>query len=178
MFASLTRRCALSMRGTPEYCLTQARCPHSRSYYAASTASYKMKETESPPPTQQLQRTHTQKLHSKRALQAHVIPHPDKGGNCEDAHFICEKSHSFGVADGVGVWSELGINSGVYSATLLRHVREFLQQNPKSSLYDALLHGYTEVSTHSQRAAIFFFLILTFSAWHRHWKKKRKGRLR
>jgi len=81
---------------------------------------------------------------NKPVLQAHVIPHPEKAGNCEDAHFFCEDTHFFGVADGVGVWSELGINSAIYSSALLNNIQGYVQQKEESTLYEALLYGYTE----------------------------------
>lgn len=79
--------------------------------------------------------------------QAHIIPHPEKAGNCEDAYFISKGGNIFGVADGVGVWSELGINSGLYSTSLLNHVKEFVERedNEDCSLYEALLYAYTKV---------------------------------
>eukprot|EP00892_Ulva_mutabilis_P003903 jgi/Ulvmu1/1885/UM012_0042.1 len=51
-----------------------------------------------------------------------VIPHPQKvakGG--EDAYYIAERS--FGVADGVGGWAELGIDPGEYARTVMREAK-------------------------------------------------------
>lgn len=79
-----------------------------------------------------------------RGAQAHVIPHPEKAGNCEDAFFVSEEGNTFGIADGVGVWSELGINSALYSTALLQNIKEFVEENPSSSLYEALLYAYTQ----------------------------------
>jgi len=48
------------------------------------------------------------------------IPHPakkHKGG--EDAHFISDDNSVFGVADGVGGWEALGVDSGLYSRSLM-----------------------------------------------------------
>jgi len=46
----------------------------------------------------------------------HCLPHSAcsaSGG--EDAYFISPDGRSFGVADGVGGWAELGIDAGLYS---------------------------------------------------------------
>ena len=61
-------------------------------------------------------------------VQAVSIPHPDKvatGG--EDAHFILDGSDrwAIGVADGVGGWAEVGVDSGVYSRFLMDKVMWF-----------------------------------------------------
>jgi len=48
------------------------------------------------------------------------IPHPakkHKGG--EDAHFISDDNSVIGVADGVGGWEALGVDSGLYSRSLM-----------------------------------------------------------
>jgi protein phosphatase PTC7 len=48
------------------------------------------------------------------------IPHPakkHKGG--EDAHFISNDNSVIGVADGVGGWEALGVDSGLYSRSLM-----------------------------------------------------------
>eukprot|EP00250_Pteridium_aquilinum_P010927 c19720_g1_i1 orf=887-2500(+) len=48
------------------------------------------------------------------------FPHPDKevtGG--EDAYFICPEKQVFGVADGVGGWAEMGVDSGEYARKLM-----------------------------------------------------------
>jgi len=50
------------------------------------------------------------------------IPHPakkHKGG--EDAHFISDDNNVIGVADGVGGWEALGVDSGLYSRSLMNH---------------------------------------------------------
>lgn len=48
------------------------------------------------------------------------FPHPEKavtGG--EDAYFICPEKQVFGVADGVGGWAEVGVDSGEYARKLM-----------------------------------------------------------
>jgi len=47
------------------------------------------------------------------------IPHPEKvsrGG--EDAYFVAPDGGAFGVFDGVGGWSEVGVDPGIYSRSL------------------------------------------------------------
>ena len=96
-----------------------------------------------------------------RGAQAHVIPHPEIAGNCEDAFFVSEEGNTFGIADGVGVWSELGINSALYSTALLQNIKEFVEENPSSSLYEALLYAYTQVR--SRKNAVFVLILIYFS---------------
>lgn len=63
------------------------------------------------------------------------LPHPDKletGG--EDAHFICSDEQAIGVADGVGGWADLGINSGQYSRELMSNSVTAIQEEPKGSI--------------------------------------------
>eukprot|EP00929_Paragymnodinium_shiwhaense_P059345 TRINITY_DN29723_c0_g1_i3.p1 TRINITY_DN29723_c0_g1~~TRINITY_DN29723_c0_g1_i3.p1 ORF type:complete len:820 (-),score=191.03 TRINITY_DN29723_c0_g1_i3:388-2763(-) len=44
----------------------------------------------------------------------------------EDAYFAAHSSNAFGVADGVGGWASQGVDSGLYSRTLLRNVQDEL----------------------------------------------------
>ncbi|PKU80925.1 putative protein phosphatase 2C 71 [Dendrobium catenatum] len=59
---------------------------------------------------------------------AALFPHPSKvltGG--EDAYFVaCE--NWFGVADGVGQWSQEGINAGLYARELMDNCEKFLSE--------------------------------------------------
>lgn len=62
-----------------------------------------------------------------------LVPHPDKawkGG--EDAIYV--SSNLLAVADGVGGWSSLGVDAGVYSRQLINIIRE-LHQNSKDDYY-------------------------------------------
>eukprot|EP01088_Endostelium_zonatum_P011277 TRINITY_DN2529_c0_g1_i1.p1 TRINITY_DN2529_c0_g1~~TRINITY_DN2529_c0_g1_i1.p1 ORF type:complete len:339 (+),score=81.01 TRINITY_DN2529_c0_g1_i1:112-1128(+) len=64
---------------------------------------------------------------------SHKIPHPDKaytGG--EDACFTFEDS-AVGVADGVGGWAEVGVDSSIYSNALMNKAKSFFSM-PKISL--------------------------------------------
>ncbi|KAJ8532590.1 hypothetical protein K7X08_012513 [Anisodus acutangulus] len=63
------------------------------------------------------------------------LPHPAKantGG--EDAHFICTLTQAVGVADGVGGWADLGIDSGLYARELMSHSLAAIQEEPKGSI--------------------------------------------
>jgi len=56
---------------------------------------------------------------------ASSIPHPDKahkGG--EDAYFIAPQSNVIGIADGVGGWEAHGIDSALYSRSLMQFASE------------------------------------------------------
>ena len=64
---------------------------------------------------------------SRQAAPLHIvfgaaaIPHPDKaakGG--EDAFFCCDRTGSFGVADGVGGSARNGVDPGLFSREMLR----------------------------------------------------------
>ena len=64
-----------------------------------------------------------------------VMPHPDKvekGG--EDAYFIACSKRAIGVADGVGSWADIGVNSGLYSHQLM----EFSKDEAKCALLGVL----------------------------------------
>ncbi len=72
-----------------------------------------------------------------------MIPHPEKvhkGG--EDAYYVNEKL--LAVADGVGGWAAHGIDPGLYSKELCRHIdaiynekRDFCVKKPKDVIYEA-----------------------------------------
>ncbi|ESW28911.1 hypothetical protein PHAVU_002G028000 [Phaseolus vulgaris] len=62
------------------------------------------------------------------------LPHPDKeetGG--EDAHFICADEQAIGVADGVGGWADVGVNSGLFSRELISNSVRAIQEEPQGS---------------------------------------------
>lgn len=63
------------------------------------------------------------------------LPHPDKedtGG--EDAHFICANEQAIGVADGVGGWADLGVDSGQYARELMSNSANAIREEPKGSI--------------------------------------------
>lgn len=58
-----------------------------------------------------------------------MIPHPDKvykGG--EDAYFVSKDKTVMGVFDGVGAWSNIGIDPGLYSKSLASECNEAYEQ--------------------------------------------------
>lgn len=79
----------------------------------------------------------------KPTVQAHVITSPNHT-NCEDAFFISDDGTCFGVADGVGIWSELGTDPAVYSTSLLENIKNYLDENKNASLYNALRFGHKQ----------------------------------
>jgi protein phosphatase PTC7 len=67
-----------------------------------------------------------------------VIPHPDKvekGG--EDAVLV--KDRLIAVADGVGGWSDIGVDAGKYSKQLIKLVGEIYDKNPNATPKEILL---------------------------------------
>lgn len=59
------------------------------------------------------------------------FPHPEKevtGG--EDAYFICPEKQVFGVADGVGGWADMGVDSGEYARQLMSESLIAAQEEP------------------------------------------------
>lgn len=65
------------------------------------------------------------------------IPHPDKrekGG--EDAYFT--QDQALGVFDGVGGWSSIGVDAGLYSKELARLTSLHIQRDGPSSAVDSL----------------------------------------
>ncbi|KAL6982789.1 protein-serine,threonine phosphatase [Sarracenia purpurea var. burkii] len=63
------------------------------------------------------------------------LPHPDKeetGG--EDAHFICVDEQAIGVADGVGGWADMGIDSGLFARELMSNSIAAVREEPKGSI--------------------------------------------
>jgi protein phosphatase PTC7 len=70
----------------------------------------------------------------KLSTQACMLPHPSKahkGG--EDASFISDDGNGLGVADGVGGWSEIGVDPALYARALMKFAKEGYD---KSSLRD------------------------------------------
>ncbi|KAL2348489.1 hypothetical protein Fmac_002489 [Flemingia macrophylla] len=77
------------------------------------------------------------------------LPHPDKeetGG--EDAHFICTDEQAIGVADGVGGWADVGVDSGLFSRELISNSVRAIQEEPKGSFNPTRVlekaHSYTK----------------------------------
>eukprot|EP01133_Synstelium_polycarpum_P013719 gene13719-16173_t len=54
------------------------------------------------------------------------------GTACEDAHFMSADFTTIGVADGVGSWRQVGVDSGEYSRSLMKHACQLANQSPTS----------------------------------------------
>jgi protein phosphatase PTC7 len=71
---------------------------------------------------------------------AYMIPHHekrDKGG--EDAYVSSDEL--IVVADGVGGWSQMGIDPGLFSKALVKFIEEEFKKNPKGSLKQFLINA-------------------------------------
>lgn len=90
------------------------------------------------------------------------LPHPDKeetGG--EDAHFICVDEQAIGVADGVGGWADLGVDSGLYSRELMSHSVTAIQEEPKGSVDPARVLEKAHSSTRARGSSTACIIALT-----------------
>ncbi|XP_058081882.1 probable protein phosphatase 2C 55 isoform X2 [Magnolia sinica] len=112
-----------------------------------------------------------QKVLGDRALKLFsgscYLPHPDKeetGG--EDAHFICIDEQAIGVADGVGGWADLGIDSGQYARELMSHSVNAIQEEPKGSIDPARVLEKAYLSTKSKGSSTACIVALTDQGLH------------
>jgi len=87
----------------------------------------------------------------KLSSASHKIPHPEKvytGG--EDACFIYEDV-AIGVADGVGGWAEVGVDSSVYSNALMNKAKSYYSSpqilNSKDPSTDSLQYAYEQCTS-------------------------------
>mmetsp|Transcript_1884 Transcript_1884/g.3297 ORF Transcript_1884/g.3297 Transcript_1884/m.3297 type:complete len:450 (-) Transcript_1884:139-1488(-) len=87
---------------------------------------------------------------SKPPLQfvfgTHMIPHPDKayrGG--EDALFVSTDFNAAGVADGVGGWSNQGIDPGLFSRQLMFGAKEAVEDKGAKDPVRILSLAYKQV---------------------------------
>lgn len=90
------------------------------------------------------------------------LPHPDKeetGG--EDAHFLCSEEQAIGVADGVGGWADLGVNSGYYSRELMSNSVNAIQEEPKGSIDPARVLEKAHSSTKAKGSSTACIIALT-----------------
>ncbi|KAF8409929.1 hypothetical protein HHK36_002448 [Tetracentron sinense] len=90
------------------------------------------------------------------------LPHPDKeetGG--EDAHFICLDEQAIGVADGVGGWADLGVDSGLYSRELMSNSVTAIQEEPKGSIDPARVLEKAHSSTKAKGSSTACIIALT-----------------
>ncbi|KAL6212931.1 hypothetical protein ACLB2K_018146 [Fragaria x ananassa] len=95
------------------------------------------------------------------------LPHPDKedtGG--EDAHFICVNEQAIGVADGVGGWADLGVNSGLYSRELMSNSVTAVQEEPKGSVDPARVLEKAHSSTKAKGSSTACIIALTEQGIH------------
>ena len=90
------------------------------------------------------------------------LPHPDKeetGG--EDAHFICEDEQAIGVADGVGGWADVGVDSGQFSRELMSYTVTAIQEEPKGSIDPARVLEKAHSSTKAKGSSTACIIALT-----------------
>ncbi|XWS14604.1 hypothetical protein CRYUN_Cryun35bG0023900 [Craigia yunnanensis] len=95
------------------------------------------------------------------------LPHPDKedtGG--EDAHFICVNEQAIGVADGVGGWADLGVDSGKYSRELMSNSVNAIQEEPKGSIDPARVLEKAHSSTKAKGSSTACIIALTDQGLH------------
>ncbi|KAL6216121.1 hypothetical protein ACLB2K_009348 [Fragaria x ananassa] len=95
------------------------------------------------------------------------LPHPDKedtGG--EDAHFICVNEQAIGVADGVGGWADLGVNSGLYSRELMSNSVTAVQEEPIGSVDPARVLEKAHSSTKARGSSTACIIALTEQGIH------------
>lgn len=109
---------------------------------------------------------HCRKVTAGRALKlvsgSCYLPHPDKeetGG--EDAHFICTDEQAIGVADGVGGWADLGVDSGLYSRELMSNSVSAIQEEPKGSVDPARVLDKAHSSTKARGSSTACIIALT-----------------
>ncbi|KAF3446288.1 hypothetical protein FNV43_RR11467 [Rhamnella rubrinervis] len=112
-----------------------------------------------------------QKVTSGKALKlvsgSCYLPHPDKeetGG--EDAHFICVDEQAIGVADGVGGWADLGVDSGLYSRELMSNSVTAIQEEPKGSVDPARVLEKAHSSTRARGSSTACIIALTEQGVH------------
>jgi protein phosphatase PTC7 len=95
------------------------------------------------------------------------LPHPDKeetGG--EDAHFICEDEQAIGLADGVGGWADVGVDSGLFSRELMSHSVAAVQEEPKGSIDPARVLKKAHLSTKAKGSSTACIIALTDQGLH------------
>lgn len=90
------------------------------------------------------------------------LPHPDKeetGG--EDAHFICIDEQVIGVADGVGGWAEVGIDSGQFARELMSFSVTAIREEPKGSIDPARVLEKAHSNTKAKGSSTACIIALT-----------------
>ncbi|KAL2456429.1 putative protein phosphatase 2C 55 [Forsythia ovata] len=95
------------------------------------------------------------------------LPHPDKeetGG--EDAHFICSDEQAIGVADGVGGWADLGIDSGQYARELMSNSVDAIQEEPRGLIDPVRVLEKAHTSTKAKGSSTACIIALTDQGLH------------
>ncbi|CAA3005295.1 probable phosphatase 2C 55 [Olea europaea subsp. europaea] len=95
------------------------------------------------------------------------LPHPDKeetGG--EDAHFICMDGQAIGVADGVGGWADIGVDSGQYARELMSNSVCAIQEEPSGSIDPARVLEKAYIRTKSRGSSTACIIALTEQGLH------------
>lgn len=113
---------------------------------------------------------HDRKIPSGKTLKllsgSCYLPHPEKedtGG--EDAHFIVDEQ-AIGVADGVGGWADLGVDSGQYSRELMSHSVSAIHEEPKGSIDPARVLEKAHSSTKAKGSSTACIIALTDQVSH------------
>jgi len=72
-----------------------------------------------------------------------LVPHPDKsatGG--EDSCFVLKRSNAFGVFDGVGGWSDEGVNPAEYSETFASEAAKAVTKDKMRNPVDIMVRAH------------------------------------
>ncbi|KAJ0097584.1 hypothetical protein Patl1_28890 [Pistacia atlantica] len=100
--------------------------------------------------------------HLKLLSGSCYLPHPAKeetGG--EDAHFICVDEQAIGVADGVGGWADVGVDSGEFARELMSHSVTAVQDEPKGEIDAARVLEKAHSSTKAKGSSTACIIALT-----------------
>ena len=82
-------------------------------------------------------------LRFNRGASAILVPHPDKsatGG--EDSCFVLKRSNAFGVFDGVGGWSDEGVNPAEYSETFASEAAKAVTKDKMRNPVDIMVRAH------------------------------------
>ncbi|KAK4754091.1 hypothetical protein SAY87_002195 [Trapa incisa] len=95
------------------------------------------------------------------------LPHPDKeekGG--EDAHFVCEDEQAIGVADGVGGWADVGVDSGLFSRELMANSVNAIKEEPEGSIDPRRVLEKAHANTNAKGSSTACIIALTTEGLH------------
>ncbi|GAM21518.1 hypothetical protein SAMD00019534_046930 [Acytostelium subglobosum LB1] len=65
---------------------------------------------------------------------------------CEDSHFLSNDFTTVGVADGVGSWRSVGVDSGEYSRGLMQYAQSIANEHPHYNPYELIEHAYVNTT--------------------------------